>query len=107
MINWLYSPRIAAIGPIGPIQMSSFFPATSLPPPIFQNTLSAKRATFSFFQQEEMADAILYGIVQMIIESLGSSILQPIRSIWGVKDELEKMKNIVLTIQAVLKDAEE
>ena len=54
-----------------------------------------------------MADAILYGVVQTIIESLGSSILQPIRSIWGVKDELEKMKNTIFTIQAVLKDAEE
>ena len=53
-----------------------------------------------------MADAILYGVVQTIIESLGFSILQPIGSIWGVKDELEKM-NTVLTIQAVLKDAEE
>uniref|UniRef100_A0A7N2RD33 Disease resistance protein RGA3 n=1 Tax=Quercus lobata TaxID=97700 RepID=A0A7N2RD33_QUELO len=54
-----------------------------------------------------MADAILYGVVQTIIESLGSSTLQPIGSIWGVKDDLEKMKNTVLAIQAVLKDAEE
>ncbi|XP_030941489.1 disease resistance protein RGA2-like [Quercus lobata] len=54
-----------------------------------------------------MADAILYGVVQTIIESLGSSTLLPIGSIWGVKDELEQMKNTVLTIQAVLKDAEE
>lgn len=54
-----------------------------------------------------MADAILYGVMQTIIESLGSSTLQPIRSIWGVKDDLEKMKNTVLAIQAVLQDAEE
>ncbi|XP_075674350.1 putative disease resistance protein RGA4 [Castanea sativa] len=54
-----------------------------------------------------MADAILYGIVQTIIESLGSSTLQPIGSIWGVKDDLKKMKNTVLAIQAVLQDAEE
>ncbi|KAF3963555.1 hypothetical protein CMV_012078 [Castanea mollissima] len=54
-----------------------------------------------------MADAILYGVVQTIIESLGSSTLQPIGSIWGVKDDLEKMKNTVLAIQAVLQDAEE
>ncbi|KAM4097728.1 hypothetical protein ACJW30_07G023500 [Castanea mollissima] len=54
-----------------------------------------------------MADGILYGIVQTIIESLGSSTLQPIGSIWGVKDDLKKMKNTVLAIQAVLQDAEE
>ena len=54
-----------------------------------------------------MADAILYGVVQKIIESLGSSTLNQIGSIWGVNDELEKMKNTISTIQAVLEDAEE
>ena len=54
-----------------------------------------------------MADAILYGVVQKIIESLGSSTLKQIGSIWGVKDDLEKMKETVLAIQAVLEDAEE
>ena len=54
-----------------------------------------------------MADAILYGVVQTIIESLGSSTLNQIGSIWGVKDDLKKMNNTVLTIQAVLQDAEE
>ncbi|KAK4564507.1 hypothetical protein RGQ29_006541 [Quercus rubra] len=54
-----------------------------------------------------MADAILYGVVQTIIESLGSSTLNQIGSIWGVNDELEKMKNTISTIQAVLEDAEE
>ena len=54
-----------------------------------------------------MADALLYGVVQKIIESLGSSTLKQIGSIWGVKDDLEKMNNTVLTIQAVLQDAEE
>ncbi|XP_030944244.1 disease resistance protein RGA2-like [Quercus lobata] len=54
-----------------------------------------------------MADAILYGVVQKIIESLGSSTLKQIGSIWGVNDELEKMKNTISTIQAVLEDAEE
>ncbi|KAK4564518.1 hypothetical protein RGQ29_006549 [Quercus rubra] len=54
-----------------------------------------------------MADAILYGVVQKIIESLGSSTLKQIGSIWGVNDELEKMKNTLSTIQAVLEDAEE
>ena len=54
-----------------------------------------------------MADAILYGVVQTIIESLGSSTLNQIGSIWGVNDELEKMKNTISTIQSVLEDAEE
>ena len=54
-----------------------------------------------------MADAILYGIARKIIETLGSSTLKQIGSIWGVKDDLRKMKNTVSTIQAVLQDAEE
>ncbi|KAL4614352.1 hypothetical protein ACB092_07G048300 [Castanea dentata] len=54
-----------------------------------------------------MANAILYGVVQTIIVSLGSSTLNRIGSIWGVNDELEKMKNTISTIQAVLEDAEE
>ncbi|XP_065632008.1 putative disease resistance protein RGA4 isoform X2 [Quercus suber] len=54
-----------------------------------------------------MADAILYGVVQKIIESLGSSTLKQIGSIWGVKDDLQKMNDTVLAIQAVLEDAEE
>ena len=54
-----------------------------------------------------MADAILYGVAQKITETLGSSTLKQIGSIWGVKDDLKKMKNTVSTIQASLKDAEE
>ncbi|KAM3742054.1 hypothetical protein ACB098_07G043400 [Castanea mollissima] len=54
-----------------------------------------------------MANAILYGVVQKIIVSLGSSTLQQVGSIWGFKDDLEKMSNTVSTIQAVLGDAEE
>ncbi|KAL4614066.1 hypothetical protein ACB092_07G028400 [Castanea dentata] len=54
-----------------------------------------------------MADAILYGVVQKIIESLGSATREQIGSIWGVKDDLEKLKNTFSSIQAVLKDAEE
>ena len=54
-----------------------------------------------------MADAILYGVARSIIERLGSSTFQEIGSIWGMKDELEKMSNTVSAIQAVLEDAEE
>jgi hypothetical protein len=38
---------------------------------------------------------------------LGNSALQEIGLLWGVKDELEKLKNTVTAIQAVLLDAEE
>ncbi|XP_050259712.1 putative disease resistance protein RGA3 [Quercus robur] len=54
-----------------------------------------------------MADAILYGVAQKIIESLASSTLQQVGSIWVFKDDLEKMSNTVSTIQAVLQDAED
>uniref|UniRef100_A0A2N9FAT9 Rx N-terminal domain-containing protein n=1 Tax=Fagus sylvatica TaxID=28930 RepID=A0A2N9FAT9_FAGSY len=54
-----------------------------------------------------MAEAILYGVTQTIIERLGSSTLQQIGSIWGVKAEFKKMTNTISTIQAVLQDAEE
>uniref|UniRef100_A0A2N9GA38 Rx N-terminal domain-containing protein n=1 Tax=Fagus sylvatica TaxID=28930 RepID=A0A2N9GA38_FAGSY len=54
-----------------------------------------------------MALAIPFGLVQKIIERLGSTAFKEIGSIWGVKDELEKLKNSVSTIQAVLLDAEE
>jgi hypothetical protein len=65
-------------------------------------------SVFSFIQQPKtMAEAILYGVTRTIIERLGSSTLQQIGSIWGVKAEFEKMKNTVSTIQAVLQDAEE
>ncbi|XP_050284764.1 putative disease resistance protein RGA4 isoform X3 [Quercus robur] len=60
---------------------------------------------FSYYQ--EMAEAILFGLAQKIIENLGSQTFQEIGSLWGVKDELEKIKNTVSTVQAVLQDAAE
>ncbi|XP_035542599.1 disease resistance protein RGA2-like [Juglans regia] len=54
-----------------------------------------------------MAEGILFDIVARIIESLGSQALKEIRLLWGVTDELEKLRNTVSTIQAVLLDAEE
>ncbi|KAG7950879.1 hypothetical protein I3843_13G138600 [Carya illinoinensis] len=54
-----------------------------------------------------MAEAILYNVAAKIIESLGSQALKEIGLLWGVTDELEKLKNTVSTIQAVLLDAEE
>uniref|UniRef100_A0A2N9J4C1 Uncharacterized protein n=1 Tax=Fagus sylvatica TaxID=28930 RepID=A0A2N9J4C1_FAGSY len=54
-----------------------------------------------------MAEAILYGVAQKMIENLGSQIFQEIGSLWGVQDELDNIKSIVSRIQAVLQDAAE
>uniref|UniRef100_A0A2N9HVG7 Disease resistance protein RGA3 n=1 Tax=Fagus sylvatica TaxID=28930 RepID=A0A2N9HVG7_FAGSY len=54
-----------------------------------------------------MADGVLSEIAKGIIAQLGNSALQEIGLLWGVKDELEKLKNTVAAIQAVLLDAEE
>ncbi|XP_050284776.1 putative disease resistance protein RGA4 isoform X4 [Quercus robur] len=54
-----------------------------------------------------MAEAILFGLAQKMIENLGSQTFQEIGSLWGVEGELEKLKDTVSTIQAVLQDAAE
>ncbi|XP_030958664.1 putative disease resistance protein RGA4 [Quercus lobata] len=54
-----------------------------------------------------MAEAIPFGLARKIIEKLSSTTFEVIGSIWGVKDELEKLKNTVSTIQAVLQDVED
>ncbi|KAL4601056.1 hypothetical protein ACB092_11G244000 [Castanea dentata] len=54
-----------------------------------------------------MAESIIYGVAQTIIESLGSQIFQEIGKICGVEKEIEKLKGTVSRIQAILKDAEE
>ncbi|KAF2319518.1 hypothetical protein GH714_016689 [Hevea brasiliensis] len=54
-----------------------------------------------------MADAILSGIAVDIIKKLGSGVLQETRLRWGVREELEKLRSKVSTIQAVLLDAEQ
>ena len=54
-----------------------------------------------------MAEAIPFGLAQKIIERLSSMAVEEIGSIWGVKDELKKLKETFSTIQAVLQDAEE
>jgi Leucine-rich repeat (LRR) protein len=54
-----------------------------------------------------MAEAILYGVAQKMIENLGSQIFQEIGSLWGVQDELDYIKSSVSRIQAVLQDAAE
>ncbi|XP_057989411.1 putative disease resistance protein RGA3 [Hevea brasiliensis] len=55
-----------------------------------------------------MADAIILSDIAVeIIKKLGSLVLQETRLWWGVKEELEKLRGTVSTIQAVLLDAEE
>ncbi|KAJ7949130.1 NBS-LRR type disease resistance protein [Quillaja saponaria] len=54
-----------------------------------------------------MAEAFLFNIAGKIVGRLGSSTLQEIGLFWGVKDELEKLRDTVSTINAVLLDAEE
>ena len=60
-----------------------------------------------FTHYEAMAEAILYGAAQKMIKNLGSQIFQEIGLLWGVRDKLEKLKNTVSIIQAVLQDAAE
>jgi hypothetical protein len=62
---------------------------------------------FAFIHQEEMVEAISFGLTRKIIEKLGTMALEEIGSTRGVKDELEKLKNTVSTIQALLQNVEE
>ncbi|XP_050281861.1 disease resistance protein RGA2-like [Quercus robur] len=48
-----------------------------------------------------------FSVTQKMMEDLGSQLFQEIGSIWGVRDELEEIKNIVSAIAAVLLDAAE
>ncbi|XP_059428669.1 putative disease resistance protein RGA4 [Corylus avellana] len=54
-----------------------------------------------------MAEQILFGIAQRIIETLGSLAAKEIGLLWGFENELQSLSNTVSTIEAVLLDAEE
>ncbi|XP_060670463.1 putative disease resistance protein RGA4 [Ziziphus jujuba] len=54
-----------------------------------------------------MADSILFGIAQKIIENIASAAVQEIGSIWGVTKELSGLEKTISTIRDVLLDAEE
>ncbi|KAK4591947.1 hypothetical protein RGQ29_016426 [Quercus rubra] len=60
-----------------------------------------------FPRYREMAEGMLYGVAQKIIEELGSWAFKEVASLWNVEAELENIKNTVSTIQAVLRDAAE
>ncbi|KAM3734029.1 hypothetical protein ACB098_11G183200 [Castanea mollissima] len=54
-----------------------------------------------------MAEAILFGLVQKMIENLGSQSFREFGSLWGVKDDLRTIESTVSRIKAVLQDAAE
>ncbi|KAK2352736.1 disease resistance protein RGA2 [Trifolium repens] len=54
-----------------------------------------------------MAQQIPYGLAEGLIKRLASAAFHEIGRIYGVRDELERLKNTVESIKAVLLDAEE
>lgn len=54
-----------------------------------------------------MAEAGLFNIADGILGKIGNLALQEMGLVWGVKEQLEKLKNTVSTIKAVLLDAED
>ena len=53
-----------------------------------------------------MAEGALVGVAKGIIEKAGNLVAQEIGLLWGVKDEIKKLGDTVLTISAVIQDAE-
>ncbi|XP_065870287.1 putative disease resistance protein RGA3 [Euphorbia lathyris] len=54
-----------------------------------------------------MAESVLYDVAARIISNLSSSVLKEIGLVWGLKDELDKLRRTVSTIETVLLHAEE
>ncbi|XP_058079238.1 putative disease resistance protein RGA3 [Magnolia sinica] len=54
-----------------------------------------------------MAEAVVSGFLQLVIEKLASPILEQCELLWGVHKEMENLRSKLSTIQAVLEDAEE
>ncbi|XP_016652641.1 PREDICTED: putative disease resistance protein RGA1 [Prunus mume] len=54
-----------------------------------------------------MAEGVLFNVAEGIIGRLGSLVFQEIALLWGVKDDLQKLKDKVAQLQAVLLDAEQ
>ncbi|KAF3945659.1 hypothetical protein CMV_027986 [Castanea mollissima] len=53
-----------------------------------------------------MAEGVLFDVAKGIIGTAGKLALQEVALIWGVKDEINKLKETVSTISAVILDAE-
>ncbi|MBA0613457.1 hypothetical protein Godav_013888, partial [Gossypium davidsonii] len=54
-----------------------------------------------------MAEVGLFNIADGILGKIGNLALQEIGLVWGVKEQLEKLKNTVSTIKVVLLDAKD
>ncbi|KAE8712436.1 putative LRR and NB-ARC domains-containing disease resistance protein [Hibiscus syriacus] len=54
-----------------------------------------------------MAEAFAVEVAATVLGKLSSAAFQELCSIWGVRDDLDKLKVVLMDIQAVLKDAEE
>ncbi|XP_058079820.1 putative disease resistance protein RGA3 [Magnolia sinica] len=54
-----------------------------------------------------MAEAVVSGFLQLVIEKLASPILEQCELLWGLHKEMENLRSKLSTIQAVLEDAEE
>ena len=54
-----------------------------------------------------MAEQIPFSIVENVLSSLGSSVVQKLGSMYGVRNELEKLEETLGTLNAVLLDAED
>ncbi|XP_058079735.1 putative disease resistance protein RGA3 isoform X2 [Magnolia sinica] len=54
-----------------------------------------------------MAEAVVSGILQLVIEKLASPILEKCELFWGFHKEMENLRSRLSTIQALLEDAEE
>ena len=54
-----------------------------------------------------MAEGALVGVAKGITEKASNLLAQEIVLLWGVKDEIERLGDTVLTISAVIEDAEE
>ena len=63
-------------------------------------------AFIQFSLNQEMAEGVLFDVAKGIIGMAGKLALQEVALIWGVKDEINKLKETVSTISAVILDAE-
>ncbi|PON99791.1 hypothetical protein TorRG33x02_045560 [Trema orientale] len=53
------------------------------------------------------AAGVLFDIAEKVLVMLASPALEEMKMLWGVKDEIRKLGNIISAIKAVLLDAEE
>ena len=63
-------------------------------------------AEFVLFDQK-MAEQIPFSVVENVLSSLGSAVFQKMGSMYGVRNELEKLEETLGTLNAVLLDAED